>query len=93
MDIDKVKKILDEPVVCTDGRSHSIDESCRRYLASQICQLFKPKPDESRLIDTRIIQIDPHPKAPFIDITDLLKAQRDLTAFIKDTEYQAGDNE
>ena len=47
IDIEEVKKILDEPVTCEDGRSHYIDESNKRYLASQICRLFEPKLEET----------------------------------------------
>ena len=70
-------------------RIYSVDKEKLAEAIKAVEELNEP--DESRLIDTRIIPIDPHPKAPFIDITDLLKAQRDLTAFIKDTECQAGE--
>lgn len=38
---EQVKKILDEPVTCEDGKSHYIDENNKRYLSSFICQLFE----------------------------------------------------
>ena len=63
--IEEVKKRLDEPVCCEDGRMHSIDENNKRYLSWLICQLFpksadapdeyKPKPDKSRLLTPKQI--------------------------------------
>ena len=43
--IEELDKILVEPVVCEDGRSHFIDENYRHYLSGQICQLFELKPE------------------------------------------------
>lgn len=42
---EEVKKKLDEPVTCEDGRSHYIDESHKRYLSYEICQLFPKTKD------------------------------------------------
>ena len=37
--LEEIKKILDEPVITTDGGSHYIDENHKRYLASLIAAL------------------------------------------------------
>ena len=54
-----------------------------------VFQLFEPKPDEGTLIKDTKVPVSIHPIAPFIDITDSLKNQRDLTASIRDNKWAA----
>ncbi len=45
MNIERVKELLDRPVVCEDGKSHYIQENHKRYLSSLIYQLFESTPE------------------------------------------------
>jgi len=56
--IEEVKKILEQEVGTFDSESHTyLDDKTRAELAKQICQLFEPKPDQSRLLtdDMKVI--------------------------------------
>jgi hypothetical protein len=70
--------------------------------AREIVKLFTPKPSEDRLLSKEEILAAPRPIATYavddeagvqrlidIDMKGILKAQRDLTASIKDAECQA----
>lgn len=52
----EIRKILDDPVTCEDGRSHYIDENNKRYLVGEILQIFAPKGEKPPILDPEEIR-------------------------------------
>ena len=85
----EVKKIIHSAMDYDCVLSNCLgNETCEECAIRRICQLIEPKPDEGVLIDTTILPL-PSYILNELDITEELKAQRDLTASIKDAECQA----
>ena len=99
--IEKVKKILYKHwhIVVADVPLERFTDTTLDKLTEEICQLFEPKPDQSRLLTPEELNVAlKYPKLlnthPYNDlpashqerIQRAIKAQRDLTAEIKDAE-------
>lgn len=86
-----IKKILDEPVACEDGKSHYIDENHKRYLSHLICHKNSPK-DRVEAVKVKLIEFGSSPAVEFTD-RDIIFQSESITNFLMHLEILMPDCE